>query len=137
MDLLYPDPEPPGYTSRSLDIDKTWHVIHFLLNDHPWEGQPPLFDAVLGGEPLTEEDLGYGPARFLGPAQVSATAEALQSITPEELWNRYDSSRVRRADIYWTDDSESKNYALENYQSLREFFLNTAKAREAMIVWLA
>jgi hypothetical protein len=137
MAVLYPEPEPVGYAAKSLDIDKTWHVIHFLLNDHPWEGKSPLLEAVLGGEPLTEEDLGYGPARYLRPSQVAATAEALQRISPEQLWGRYDESRVKQADIYWTDDSDSKDYALENYQALREFFLAAAKAKEAVIVWLA
>ena len=137
MDVLYPDPEPEEYAAKSLDIDKTWHVIHFLLNDHPLEGKSPLFEAVLGGEPLSEEDVGYGPARYLRPAQVSATAEALQRISSEQLWSRYEESRVRQADIYWTDDPESKSYALENYQALREFFVAAAQAKEAMIVWLA
>jgi hypothetical protein len=74
-----------GRLSRSLDIDKTWHIIHFLLNGDAWEGSGPLFDAVLGGSQLTDEDIGYGPARFISPAEVAATAHALRSISGEEL----------------------------------------------------
>jgi hypothetical protein len=137
MELLYPDPEPEDRALISLDIDKTWHVIHFLLNGDPWKGKSPLFEAVLGGDALTEEDLGYGPARYLRPAQVAASAEALQRISPEQLWSRYDDARVQAADIYWSNDDESKDYALENYEALQQFFMAAAKARDAMIIWLA
>jgi hypothetical protein len=59
VDLLYP--ESADYEGRYLDIDKTWHIIHFLLNNHAWEGSGALFGAVLGGTGLTDEDLVYGP----------------------------------------------------------------------------
>ena len=137
LEVLYPEPEPTHYAAKQLDIDKTWHVIHFLLNDDPWEGTSPLFEAVLGGEPISDEDLGYGPARYLQPGQVAATAEALQGISPKQLWERYDASRVKRAEIYWSDDPDSKDYALENFEALRQFFRSAAKAKEAVIVWLA
>jgi Domain of unknown function (DUF1877) len=38
LDVLYLESEPTDYKARYLDIDKTWHIIHFLLNDHRWEG---------------------------------------------------------------------------------------------------
>jgi hypothetical protein len=69
LDVLYPELENADHTARSLDIDKTWHIIHFLLNNHPWEGNGPRFSAVLGGTEPTDEDLGYGPARYLTPAR--------------------------------------------------------------------
>jgi hypothetical protein len=66
LDVLYPEPENADHTARYLDIDKSWHIIHFLLNNHPWEGNGPRFGAVLGGTELTDEDVvGFGPARYL------------------------------------------------------------------------
>lgn len=136
LDALHPDPQPADFLVKHLDIDKTWHVIHFLLNDDPWEGQAP-FDVVLGGTPLTEEDLGYGQARYLVPQEVAASARALQGIAPEQLWSRYDPARARAAELYWSDDAGSKQYALENYERLQAFFAAAAKAHDAMILWLA
>src|SRR3954470_8881166 len=74
-DLAWPDTETDP--SDALDIDKTWHVIHFLLTGEAWGGEPPLVDAVLGGTELPETDAGYGPFRYLTPAEVRATSQAL------------------------------------------------------------
>ncbi|HLN65323.1 MAG TPA: DUF1877 family protein, partial [Symbiobacteriaceae bacterium] len=49
------------------DVDKAWHGIHFLLNGDPWEGEGPLYDAVLGGDAIGETDGDYGPTRCLTP----------------------------------------------------------------------
>jgi hypothetical protein len=137
LEVLYPEPEPAGYPARYLDIDKTWHIIHFLLNGHAWEGDGPLFDAVLGGSHLTDEDLGYGPPRFLEPAEVVATAQALDHLSAEELWSRFDESRVREAELYWSTDAGSKEYALGKYEALRSFFRATVERGAAAILWLA
>src|SRR5262249_49739657 len=101
LGVLYPEPEPADHEVRYLDIDKTWRIIHFLLNSHAWEGSGALFGAVLGGAELTGEDLGYGPVRYLPPAEVRATAQALQPISFAELWSRLDEARIREAKLYW------------------------------------
>jgi Domain of unknown function (DUF1877) len=136
LDVLYPEPEDADYTARYLDIDKTWHIIHFLLNDHPWQGSGPLFGAVLGGAELTDEDICYGPARYLTSAEVDATSRAIQQIGFDELWAGLDAARIREADLYWETTPESEAYVRENYQALQAFFLRAANSNEAMILWL-
>jgi len=135
VDLLYP--ESADYEGRYLDIDKTWHIIHFLLNNHAWEGSGAVFGAALGGTELTDEDLVYGPARYLPPAEVRATAQALKPISFGELWSRLDEARIREAELYWERTPESEAYVRENYQALQAFFLKAASSNEAVILWLA
>src|SRR5262245_57371610 len=48
-------------TDRYMDVDKAWAGIAFLLNV---AGGAPA-DIVGGGIPLSDEDLGYGPVRYL------------------------------------------------------------------------
>src|SRR5947209_12991760 len=67
---------------NSLNSDKTWQIIHFLLNDDAWEGNDPFFNAVLGGTEFEETYCGYGPARYLLPDKVAETAQALAGLTP-------------------------------------------------------
>jgi hypothetical protein len=136
VDVLYPNPEPDERAARSLDIGKTWHIIHFLLNGEAWEGTGAAFGAVLGGNALTDEDLGYGPARFLEPLEVAATAEVLARVSSDELWSRFDEARAEEAQRYWSNEPDSKQYALENYDALREFFREAAARSEAVILWL-
>lgn len=63
--FVYPEDDSSIPPDSNLSIDKTWHAIHFCLTRDPWGGEPPLVYAVLGGVPLGDDDLGYGPARFL------------------------------------------------------------------------
>lgn len=54
-----PDPE--------LDLDKTWHGIHYLLTGTAWEISAGADAAILGGDDIGEDN-GYGPPRLLrGP----------------------------------------------------------------------
>lgn len=46
-------------------------------------------DVVLGGAPIGELDVGYGPARYLSPAEVKEVFEALNGLDWESLDDRY------------------------------------------------
>lgn len=123
-----------------LDIDKTWHVIHFLLNGDPWAGEGPLGKVVLGGTECTA-DLGYGPARFLAPADVRAAAAALAGITAEDLLARFDAEAVKRAEIYpvdaWSGSAEDREYIGDNFNKLKAFFAQAGKAGQAVVLYLS
>lgn len=125
--------------SRRLDIDKSWHAIHFLLNDSPWEGAYPLVCIVLGGECIGEEDVGYGPARYLTVQQVKDVANAIDQFPAWELLQKYDANRMNDEEIYphgWRDLSEERDYISQNYLALVKFFKDAAAANDAMIVYL-
>jgi hypothetical protein len=70
-DAEMPDPE--------LDLDKSWHAIHYLLTGTAWEIDDGAGAAILGGEEIGE-DGGYGPARLLGAEKVRAVAAALDAM---------------------------------------------------------
>jgi hypothetical protein len=137
LDVLYPDPEPGDYVQRYLDIDKTWHIIHFLLNGDPWECTGALGGAILGGADVSPEDLGYGPARYLTPVEVGHIADALNSVSFEQLWAGYDPGRARQAELYWSDSPTGKGCVRENYAALQSFYLRASQQDQSVILWLA
>lgn len=137
MEFLYPEDQKQFSTDRHLDTDKAWHVIHFLLTGTEWEGELPYRNAVLGGTEIGDVDVGYGPARFLTPAEVVEVSDALGKISFEELWSRFDLSAVREHDIYpsgW--DGSEGDYVREHFRAMKEFFENAAKANEAILTYL-
>lgn len=137
---IYPDEESDEWLSRRLDIDKSWHIIHFLLTDDPWEGSYPLAGAVLGGEPVSEEDVGYGPARYLSKEEVRNVQRALGTITSEKLIERWNQERIDQSDIYpegWSNSAEDREYISSNYEDLRNFFSEAAENQQAIIIWLS
>ena len=135
MGVLCPDGDHPVGTH--LDIDKSWHAIQFLLTGEPWEGAPPFQNAVMGGTELSDEDVGYGPARFLSPEEVQAVSTALATVSGEQLWSRFDEDAFAKAEIYpqgWSSDG--KEYVVRYYEALRAFFFDAAHSRDAMIIYL-
>jgi hypothetical protein len=147
LDSLYPDEQededekhavPPA---RHIDIDKAWHGIHFLLNGSAWEGEPPLFNVVLGGTELGDEDVGYGPARYLTPEEVRETFLALEPVSVDALRARYDARTLTKAEIYpeivWErDGDEALQYLLAYYGAVVEFFGEAARLGDAMLLYM-
>ena len=139
LDFLYPEGDESHPTGQHLDIDKSWHAIHFLLNGETWEGYPPLFDAVMGGEAIGEEDVGYGPARSLRPEEVREVADALGGISAFELLERFDAEVMNEQEIYpqsWSGSEEERRYVSNYYLELVAFFRRASQASDAMILYL-
>ena len=125
--------------SDDLDIDKTWHAIHYLLNGSRWEGTYPLICVVLGGECIGEQDVGYGPARYLTAQEVKDVAIAIEAIPGSTLLERYDADRMNQTEIYprgWSDSPGDRTYIEQHYSSLVKFFRSAADAGDAMIIYL-
>jgi hypothetical protein len=141
LDFLYPDDgegcHPEG---RYLDIDRSWHAIHFLLNGDNWGGDPPLFGAVLGGTPIGEVDIGYGPARFLSAEEVQIVADALHDIPAFQLLERFDADDMKQEEIYphgWSGNEKERQYISDYYLKLVAFFIQASQAGDAMILYLS
>jgi hypothetical protein len=138
-EALFPPDDDADVDPEFLDIDKSWHLIHFLLNGDPLDGPWPLGAVVLGGTEISDEDMGYGPARYFTPAQVRELSRALGDVEPESLWSRFDREAVRLAEIYpqaWAGGPDDREYITSNYSALRCFIDAAAKEGQAVVVWL-
>lgn len=140
----YLDAEAPleGFGSvAKLDIDRAWHAIHFLLTGSAWKGAPPLNFIVSGGTEIGD-DRGHGPARGLLNMEVRAVAAALERLPCSTLMRRFDPALLAAAEIYpniWDRPSEadaSRSYVEHNYEALRAFVMDAAKAGEGILIAL-
>ena len=126
---------PEGY----LDIDKSWHIIHFLLTGTESECGAPWGNAVMGGAQLSDDDLGNGEyPRFLTPAEVRDVSGALETVSPQQLVERWDVRRISAADIYpqiWDDLPENREYVSDFYEELRDLFAIAGQNGDAIILW--
>lgn len=134
--FIYPEGEEG---ENSIDVDKAWHGIHYLLVGDSWGGEPPLANVVLGGTEIGD-DFGYGPARYLTADEVCAAANALKDISPDVLRSRYVASELAKNEIYpeiWDDpDDDSVEYLASWYQTLRDYYLDAAAKNNAMLKYL-
>jgi len=136
--LVYP--EDGHESASSIDLDKAWHGIHYLLTGTQWGGEPPLSLAVIGGVEIGP-DVGYGPARYLTPAQVAAVAAALAPLTNADLAARYDPKDMDAKKIYptgWASSSaESLKYLQHNFADLQALYVEAARRADGVLQWLS
>jgi len=140
LDQLYPDDGSDSDPEKSLDLDKSWHLIHFLFTGLAWGGEGPIASAVLGGDELVGTDAGYGPFRYLDPAEVRATSDASARLDAATMWQRFDADRVNAAEIYpspWTGGHPEPEYITQNYDALRDFYSAAASAGDGMLLFIS
>jgi hypothetical protein len=107
-----------------LDLERTWHAIHFLLNGSAWEGDPPLGFLVVGGRPIGDIDVGYGPARAFDASEIRTLATELGDIDWPTLWRYWDPDDARDADVYTMGKlppALARDYVAPYYAALVEF----------------
>ena len=76
------------------DLDKSWHGIHYCLNQTEHDAKPPMDFITLGGESAGDVDVGYGPARLFKHELVKEIEAALSTITTENLEKNYNPSEM-------------------------------------------
>jgi hypothetical protein len=128
-DAEMPEPE--------LDLDKSWHAIHYLLTGTAWELREGAGTAILGGDEIGE-DGGYGPARLLSPETVHSVATALAMLDVETLRARFDTEAMASADIYpnvWANGTEDfDSFLAPNFTRLRQFYQAAAANDQAVLL---
>lgn len=122
-----------------LNIEKTWHAIHYTLNGSTWGGEGPLSWVILGGQEIGE-DVGYGPARYLTPTQVKAIAAALATISSQTFVTQLDPAAMDAAEIYpqgWESaGQDGLDYVVQYYDQLSLFYRTAAESGNAVLVYL-
>lgn len=145
LDALYDDPETiPAFLyetheADSVNVDKAWHAIHFTLTGETYEGSGPLAQPILGGTPIGEEDVGYGPARGLSAAEVKEVAQALSAVSEADFRAKFDPAALEAADIYpqiWDEGDEALDYVAENFLEVKRFYENAASAGLAAVLFI-
>lgn len=121
-----------------IDIDKSWAAIHFMLTGEQWGGKPPESLPVLGGTEIGES-MGYGPVRYLVPAEVKAASEVLEALPASQLKERFIPERLEEAEIYpagiWLDEGlEGFDYIEHWYEQLRTFYRLAARDGSAVLL---
>jgi hypothetical protein len=131
--------EPPAGSNghRRLALEKSWHGVHYLLCGHP-EPQPGPRGVIIGGREIGDDEFGYGPARYFRPAEVAGIAAELGALdTDSELSSRYEPAQMTELGIYpgsWRP--EDRDWLLESFGELREFFAAAAARGSAVITCL-
>jgi hypothetical protein len=125
-------------SDSGLSLEKSWHGLHFVLTGTDWGGDPPLNFIARGGTPVGRVDVGYGPARVLGPSEVVKLNTALSAISAEEFTRRFDPVRLAGVEIYppiWDEPVEDLRQEYGGYfQDLKHHVHRAAQNGQALII---
>ncbi len=133
-------PEIPA--SDLVDLDKSWHILHYLLTGSDWEGPFPQGFLVSCGRAVGDIDIGYGPARSFSSEEVREIAAYLKMLDRVSLRGRLAPDRLRGLEIYpsyWTksEDLEDDWERLESgIGCLTDFVGETAERGMALLVYI-
>ncbi len=125
-----------------LELNKTWHILHFLMTGHS-NAFPSPGDALLSGIPLGE-DLGYGPARLHPPNETRSFCDFLAHLRVELVISRLDFEALAQADIYPVstkpkiEDAEDwRREIAKSFISLKTYVTRAAEKDDGLLVWLS
>lgn len=125
-------PGTPAY--GSVDLDKTWHALHFLLSGTAGEGSDPS-QFLLSGTQIAETS---DHCRFHPHAAVISFSRVLDAVDDTELVGRLDRRRMRELDIYpghWGEDEAfDRRFLLQHLTPLRAFIARHASEGHAVLV---
>jgi hypothetical protein len=128
----------PEHVAENQRVGKAWSVLSYILAD----GRLPSpvvgpARAIAGGEVLPEDDLDYGGTRVLSPRLVHEIAGELAAFSDGEIMHRYhtidftgsygarEGAHTRPVETY-----------LDAFHEVRDFYAETARAGDAMAVWM-
>src|SRR5262245_1401578 len=133
----------PGDRKREvLSLEKAWHGVHYLLAGRREPGPELRSQAVLGGVRLGDDPegfSGYGPARYFRAAQVRELSEELRRPEVEaEAVARFDPAKMSELQIYpgWRAENQDKEWLMDAFQHLRDFYSSAAAQQHAIITSL-
>jgi Domain of unknown function (DUF1877) len=134
-------PVPVRSDGDETDLDKSWHVVHYLLCGDAGRGEGPL--ALIGDDqhPLANVDLGLGKPNVVSAESVAAFASNASGMTDHDFLARYVPSQMPLDELYMGDviargDVEDiREYSLENFYNLRNFVQRAADSGEAIITY--
>jgi len=133
------DLESDGYPT--LDIDKSWQAIHFLLCGEIAEGEPPWGFVVPMRQDNLLEDVDMDCGAFaLTPQQTREVYNAIKDINEEMLRRRYDFNLLVKNGIYPMFDDENPEgvfgYILEYFQDIREFYKEASQYNYGIVFYI-
>lgn len=120
-----------------LGLDKSWHILHFLLNGAAWTGTEPLDFLIQGGEVIDDFEVGFAAPRVFLAHETAAICRALAPIDRAALLARWDCAAIRAADILAVDPdavAQEQAYAGDHYDALQSFLRRITGAGLGMIV---
>lgn len=129
----------------ALDLDKSWHILHYLMTGHSgFEATNEPGDGLLGGDEIGP-DLGYGPARLLDVTGTRRFADFLRTQNVAALDSRIRYAEMMRLQIYGMPggagdvtefESQIRELVVNYFPLLNDYVLAMAAKGDGLLIWI-
>ena len=135
------DIAPPTEDNMSLDIDKSWQAIHFLLCGDLDDGEPPLGYVVpLIDAQFFDSDFDFG-SFYLFHSQIKKAFAKIKEIDKESFRRLYDFPLLLEESIYPLTPEESEEeffqYLYQNFESIKGIFHRARETNSGLIFYIS
>ncbi|MGA8496213.1 MAG: DUF1877 family protein [Xanthobacteraceae bacterium] len=136
--------EPIGPFEQALDLEKSWHIFHYLFTGHVDDAKAPG-DALLTGEELGD-DVGYGPARLHDEKETQDFARFLNVLDVARLQERLNYREMSRVGVYSMPMGPGSDAEFEAelraevgayFPRLRDYVVRMAEKQDGLLIWLS
>jgi Domain of unknown function (DUF1877) len=136
--------EPIGPFEQALDLEKSWHILHYLFTGQVDDAQAPG-DALLTGEELGD-DVGYGPPRLHDENETRDFARFLSALDVARLQERLNYREMLGARVYSMPmgprsdaefEAELRAEVRVYFPRLREYVVRMAAKQDGLLIWLS
>lgn len=124
----------------TLNIDKTWQAIHYLLCKTVHDGKPPagyVVPMIVDNSIDCELDFG---AFYITSRQVKEASDFLNSLNDDDLKKMYDFKSMLKDEVYPLvendEETEFYEYIYFYLAELRKYFKQTAEKKYAVIFYV-
>ena len=126
---------------QTLDIDKSWQAVHYLLCGDIDDGEPPMGYVVpIRDENFIENGMEFG-AFFADAEQVREAVEYLDSLDEDKLKGMFDFGAMLADEVYpIMDESDEDGFFeyLRGYvRKIKEFYKETSERRGAVVFYVS
>ena len=125
-----------------IDLDKSWHLIHFLLTGSG-DCTDDVTSFLVGDWPeIGDIEVGWGRAWAIDAEAVRRFDDALRDTQDDRLCARFDTQQMEVEDVYLADAFEGDepagcNYVLHHLAVLRRFVAEAARRGCGAVGYLA
>jgi hypothetical protein len=131
----------PREEGDEVDLDKSWHLMHFLLTGSGDGTGGPTSFLIEDWPEVGDVEIGWGKAWAIDAGGVRRFHDALRDLDEDALLARFDTEKMKAEDVYLADafegdEAEGCNYVLHHLSVLRTFVAEAARRNCGAIGYL-
>jgi len=133
-----------GPFEPALDLEKSWHMLHYLFTGHVDAADAPG-DTLMTGDDIGD-DVGYGPCRLHEAAETAAFAAFLKTQDLARLQARINLREMTQLQVYGMPRGPDADAVYEGelraevavyFPRLRDYVAAAADKHDGLLLWVS